>query len=581
MTRKLIYLAIIILFAIVESYSQQKTKLYLLPSNPEDKHILKKIKFKTEAANELDVMHEVSNIQNQLFSHGYLLASIDSICGDSIKKNIFSDPGGKYILKKLSIHNIEKLALRNSGLKPKHFRNSAFNYDRLAKLLNRLLTYYEDNGYPFATVKLDSVEIQNDTIEASLQLIKNDLISIDTLIITADANINIQYLYQYLGIKPGDEYNESKIADLGKKINDIQFISESKPFEIAFTPGKATIFLYLSKIRASQFDGILGLAPNEETTGKLLLTGDIKLNLINTFKRGETIALNWKKLEEKTQELDVHFNYPYLFRTPFGVDYRFHLFKKDSSYLSVQNQIGIHYIFEGRNFIKAFYESLNSSLISTTGLEFATTLPEYADIKTSLYGLGFYFETLDYYFNPFKGFYINTSGAVGDKKIKKNNNVNPVLYDSLQLKSTQYKINLEAANFFPLFRKATLLIKSQNGYIDNPNLFNNELFRIGGLKSLRGFDEESMLASFYSILTVEFRYLFEKNSYFNLFWNGAYYEKRSINEFIADRPYGFGLGLSFATKAGIFSVNYALGKQFNNPVDLKNAKIHFGITASF
>jgi outer membrane translocation and assembly module TamA len=80
---------------------------------------------------------------------------------------------------------------------------------------------------------------------------------------------------------------------------------------------------------------------------------------------------------------------------------------------------------------------------------------------------------------------------------------------------------------------------------------------------------------------VEYRYLFEQNSYLFAFWNGAYYESRTSTAFIHDTPYGFGAGVSFETKAGIFSLSYALGKQFSNPINFKSAKIHFGIVSYF
>ena len=47
--------------------------------------------------------------------------------------------------------------------------------------------------------------------------------------------------------------------------------------------------------------------------------------------------------------------------------------------------------------------------------------------------------------------------------------------------------------------------------LQSENMFKNELFRIGGLKTLRGFDEESITASFYNIATLEWRFLFEQN----------------------------------------------------------------------
>ena len=63
--------------------------------------------------------------------------------------------------------------------------------------------------------------------------------------------------------------------------------------------------------------------------------------------------------------------------------------------------------------------------------------------------------------------------------------------------------------------------------------------------------------------------------------DGAWYENASVNTYFNDMPYSFGAGISFETKAGIFSLNYALGKQFSNPIDLRSGKIHFGIVNQF
>lgn len=46
-------------------------------------------------------------------------------------------------------------------------------------------------------------------------------------------------------------------------------------------------------------------------------------------------------------------------------------------------------------------------------------------------------------------------------------------------------------------------------------------------------------------------------------------------------PVGFGAGITFETRLGIFSFNYALGKQFNNPILFKEGKVHFGIVNYF
>ena len=66
-----------------------------------------------------------------------------------------------------------------------------------------------------------------------------------------------------------------------------------------------------------------------------------------------------------------------------------------------------------------------------------------------------------------------------------------------------------------------------------------------------------------------------------MFVDGAYYESDAVENFVADRPYSFGAGMSFETKAGIFSINYAVGKQFDNPILFSAAKVHFGFINFF
>jgi hemolysin activation/secretion protein len=142
-------------------------------------------------------------------------------------------------------------------------------------------------------------------------------------------------------------------------------------------------------------------------------------------------------------------------------------------------------------------------------------------------------------------------------------------------------LQLEAAGFIPLFRNSALMVRNQSGFLENENLFENELFRIGGLKTLRGFDEESITASIFTIFTLEFRYLFDLNSYFNIFFDGAFYERNTNSGYFNDTPYGIGAGVNFETRAGIFSLSYAMGSRDGEPLQFKAAKIHFGLTARF
>jgi hemolysin activation/secretion protein len=235
----------------------------------------------------------------------------------------------------------------------------------------------------------------------------------------------------------------------------------------------------------------------------------------------------------------------------------------------------------GGNYLKLFYNNKSSTLLSTKGLEFLTTLPVYADVHSNMYGIGLKFEKLDYRLNPRKGFSVLANVSAGTKTIKKNAKLNPVVYEKLTLNSTQYNSDVELEIFVPVADRSAIKIGNQSAFLYGQSIFQNELFRIGGLKTLRGFDEESIFATAYSIFTLEYRFILEQNSYMYAFADGAWYENNAISKYVKDTPFGFGAGISFETKAGIFSISYALGKQFDNPIQLRSGKIHFGIVNYF
>ena len=579
---KLSHLIFCILIVLSITVSAQK-KYSLEVISLANSSIIKKIDYKKIFVSKKDREKELQNIIFSLYDNAYLVAKYDSLLYDSLSMKAYVNTGAIYKWAYLKKGNVDEGILSEIHFREQLYNNKPIYYKDVAKLQEKLLVYCENNGYPFASIKLDSIAINENTISAQLKLTKNKLVNIDSVSIKGNAKIAPVYLYNYLSIKPGDPYNESLINKADMRIKELPFINATNTSVVAFSEKETKLILFLDKKKASQFDGFVGILPNEQTS-KVLLTGDVHLKLQNSINRGELIELNWRSLQKNTQDLKTRLTYPFLFSTPFGIDYNFKLYKKDTLFIEVNQNIGIQYLLIGGNYFKVFLNNKKSNLLSTKGLEFQTTLPTYADISSNIYGLGYKSEKFDYRFNPRTGYSFNINVGVGTKNIKKNPKLNPVAYNNVTLHSTQYNSDLEASWYLPIKNRSTLKLAMQAAYLLTESIFENELFRIGGFKTLRGFDEESINASAYSIFTLEYRYLLEQNSYLYLFTDGAYYENMSISFNGKDRddtPIGFGAGISFETKAGIFSINYALGKQFDNPIYLKSGKVHFGIISYF
>jgi hemolysin activation/secretion protein len=517
---------------------------------------------------------------SQLIRQGYLTCFIDSLTFDSLITTAYINVGTQYSWARIEQGNVDNETLRKASFKEKYFENKPVSPKSLEKIFQSIIYVSENNGYPFASIKLDRINIDSSSISGSLNLERGKKITIDSVIIKGSAKINPTYIYNYLDITPNDIYNEKTIKEINIKLSEIPFIKPTASSEVIFFKNTTKITVFADKKKASKFNGIVGFLPNQ-TTGKLLITGDLELMLHNELGKGEKIDFNWRKLQNNVTDLKTSLAYPFILNTSFGAKGSFYLYRRDTLYQDINSKIDIQYILPGANHVGLFYENKTSRLINTSHYKNTNTIPSNLDIIRNFYGINLLKTKLDYRYNPRKGINIILSGSIGNRKILKNPNLNSEIYDSLKTNTTQYNLIINIDGYIPLGNNSTFNLGFQGSRLEAPFIFNNELFRIGGFKTLRGFDEESIFASTYSIATIEYRYIIEKNSFARLFIDGAYYEKKTANGFSNDFPFGFGLGFSFETKAGIFSLDYALGYQQQELAPIRSAKIHFGFVNYF
>ena len=544
-----------------------------------------KINYKTVVKDSSESKMIGNSVLNELYKMGYLTASIDSL---RIKKKVHQlsiSKGLEIQWAQLKKGNFPEEALESIDFAPSVFESKVFNIKQLNKLFEKVIKFYENRGYPFVSIQLKDVEfISQHQISAQLSLEKNTFYKIDSVLVIGNSQIGKTYLLNYLGLYEGELYQENKIASIEDRIHEIPFVTVSAKPEIQFFEEGIKVVLQLDQKKASRFDGVLGLLTNE-TTGKIELTGDVDLNLINGIKRGETFGLNWRKLKGNSQDLNVDIIYPYLFKTPFGVALDFNLFKRDTTFLDLETKVGINYLLERGDFVSLFVENKTSNLLSRNSFAEAIQLPELGDVSVNSFGMAYVRNKTNYKYNPTNGLLINLNFSAGRKELKKIRILEqnkPKLYDSIQLKTNQFKGGVLLEYYIPIAQRSTIKIANRSASIYSERLYANELMRIGGLRTLRGFDEESISASTYSIFTLEYRFLLDQNSFFSVFSDYGLYENNTTGiEYFSDTPVGFGAGVSFETKAGIFTFNYAIGSQFGNPVDVRAAKIHFGFINFF
>ncbi len=565
---KLLFLFFFIFFLTFLFFGQSIQVHYTLLNNTS----LKKNKdFKPFEIKKIEELNSIlENNKNQWLEKGYYLASFKPLYVSSTEIEVLVEIGSHFPNVAIVINDSIKSQLRSFGIEniPK---NSLKTSPSLFKLfIDKTLKAYANNGYPFAQVFFAEQEIIEQQIQIQMNISSGKFYRFSDIIVKGDSSISKSTVQNLIGIKINDIYSEEKISSIDRILQQTNFINVLKKSELLFTENGVELYVYLENQKMSSMNGAVGLQPNPQSQ-KIGLTGDVQIKLQNVFKKAELIDLNWRSIEPQTQALQAKLNYPFLFKSPFGIDLKFNLYKRDSTFLDLKSFIGIQYSFKNNVQLKGFYQINSSEILSKTPN--SSSLFSYlAPIKLNSYGLSLQHKRINYLPNPSKGFSLYIETSIGNRTIKKENT-------ALE-KSYVYKSIFQFVSYIPITNRNIIKVGVNFESYTSSTIFQNERYRFGGLNSLRGFNEEELFASTKLITSLEYRFLLDKNSNAFIFYDQGIYEDNTLTYKI-DNPFGVGAGISFGSRIGIFSISYALGKQENNPFEFRNGKIHFGYITYF
>jgi outer membrane protein assembly factor BamA len=490
------------------------------------------------------------------------------------------ETGNQTRLVKLSKGNLEPWIARRLNHPFLFPGNHAFRYEDLKKLANKILEIGQNNGYPFISVKLDSIQQVASEISASILMEKGPLITFDTLQVTGNSVTKPLYLARKLGIIPGEPFSQKKVNDAIKGINNVPYISVGGNPELSFQNEKATIYLPINDRKINSLDGIIGLLPNEIEANKWLVTGQFDLQLYNVAGRGRDYVLNWQRLSQYSQNLMIEAREPFVLGSNLDINASFSLLKEDSTFLNRALALNMGYQLNPSVYLSFFGKMQAGDLLAVSRYQEATDLPEVADFRYNSYGVIFTFNQVDDIILPKRGWQSKTTFGLGNKRLLENTGLPPSLYEGIEKITLQYYVQTNLAYYHRWGQNLGLKLALNAGDMDNSYLLLNDLFRLGGLQSIRGFNENYFYSNRYSYLNAEPRFYFGTYSYFLLFTDIGMIENK-VNDTSVEWPFSFGGGLNLETSGGIFKFVYALGQAGSQPLGFNYSRIHFGFTGRF
>lgn len=435
------------------------------------------------------------------------------------------------------------------------------NYTAILSDINHQLEELENTGYPFARLSIVKAEESGNTLKFFYTLDSGDFFIVDRIYIKTNTPIHEGTFLNIAGIEPGDVYNESQISRIEDLLNISGLYRLIRPAELVFHQGKADLYLYPEKKKASDADGFVGFQ-QDKNSNKIVLNGYLNLSLQNAFNRAETISLNWKNNPQSTQNLKMKFEYPYLLKTPLGIGANLNLQKQDTSFVRADAIFDLSYL-QARSRFGVYYQ-----------LESSTTLlqnipSDLRDYKKNTVGLNLRYTPESpvalQFFHPG----IALSGGFffyrGDSVDVNSNDGSNAKY------MIRYFHVIDFLRYFHLNNSIQF-----EGLKSSGTLSRNELVFFGGLRSIRGFYELELTGNDVTIYNNEIEFTPVNSISFKLLYDYATYNRSGYHQLQAA---GFGFG--FSTGSIKLEIVVADGWAQGTTPALSNTKIHLGFKSVF
>lgn len=460
-----------------------------------------------------------------------------------------------------------------------------YNYDFLRNYADQLNLIYKDSllilpageietileeftflesarGYPLTSFQVTNIYWQDTQLHGALKVNRENKRYINKIEISGYENFPRPFLKHYANLKENQTFNELTIDQKFDQLKNLEFLEGDREPEVLFEQDSTTIYFYFEKRQANRFDGVLGFG-NNQNQDRLRLDGYLDLYLLNNLNYGELLELNYKSDGNDQQMLRIALELPFLFATPLGAEAELNLFRRDSTFSTSQQRLDLNYQLSPSSRVKLGAQLENSSSLGDTPAINITEQIE--DYDKTLFGLGYEYRSRsrDPLF-PLESQF-NLQFYTGEREA--------------QFSETQFSIEGHFFHNFNLNPKNRLYIENQTHYLNSDTYFSNELYRFGGINSIRGFRENSIYANLVSVFRTEYRYVPTTNFFVHSISDAAYYENDILNDqqFI----YSLGFGAGIVTAAGLLNINLSNGLREGENFQFSNSILHIRLTTTF
>lgn len=453
--------------------------------------------------------------------------------------------------------------------------NSPYSVNLLERGIDKILTLYEDNGFPYCQISPSRFKISEGRgLSFSFLVEEGPRVKIREVQLVGLKTTKKKVILRELGTDILGFFSQSRLNTSLKKIKRLSYIEEVKETELLTkdNPEEGILKITLVEGRNNTFSGILGYAPSVgDRKGNLF--GSVDLVFDNIFGTGRRIGWSWSRKDPYSSEFFFLYREPWVLGFPPTLELKLSQLDYDSTFL--QLSFSAKLLFNSTNRVSWGVEGGWEKVVP--GSAGKTYLP---DSRKYRMGIIFSVDLLDQPNNPRGGLLYQTEISYAQKK-------NYPTSSFIPEKQKTYLINfsLDLNHFIPTLKKQTFLVglhfKGLN--TDEDQVPISDQFKLGGINSIRGYREEEFFGTKIAWTNLEYRFLLDRNSRFFLFGDYGFFQRKVLSgtdkdlKKISGKKLGYGFGLRIDSKAGLLGIDYGLGEDDS----FSQGKIHFGVTNRF
>ena len=532
----------------------QKNELILVAKDTIQNRIVSEIYHTKKHLQKKDALDEIDRILQQVKKRGFFTARIDSISKTNKELIAYLDLGKKIneiiiVTKKDNTNGIIDSGIDSIKIKTREFSD----------LTNQLLEQIDRKGNSFSEITYVNPLLKNDTLLLEMKISNSSSRKIDKVITRGYEDFPKKFITKYFLIDKNTVFSKQKLNQVSALSNKLDFIKEKKAPEVLFKKDSTHLYLFLDKIGISSFDGLVNFSSKENGKG-LLLNGNLDLKLNNTFNTGEKFEIIWNKVSDEKTDFKINSYVPYVLNSKFSTTLEFYLYRQDSTFINTNFELKTDYSINQKSHASILYSSEKSNyLLNISNNDLAS------------------------YSNYFIGLGYELKKSSTSNLYKYKNGLNLNLTFGKRKTDTesinQLKFHFSAFANVQINNRGYLNIKNESGLLTSRNYLLNELFRIGGANSIRGYNEQSIFTNGYSYSNIEFRYSLDTSSYLYSITDLGVYKENTTNKI--KKLIGIGAGYQFRINNNLVNLGYVISTNSSTNAKLNSSRLVVRWTSFF